>query len=118
MWDNIKEEESDMSRVRDATIGGMLLAVTDGSYDREKAKDVSRLGWILVCTKTRCTIWGSFYKISPKARSFRGELLGLVAIHMLALAVAQFFCMDIVPGCIFCNNIATLNQSSKARQRV
>jgi hypothetical protein len=99
-------------------IGGMLLAMTDGSYDKEKAKDVSRSGWILFCTKTRRTIRGSFYKISPKAGSFRGELLGLVAICMLALAVARFFCLDVVPGRICCNDIAALKQSSKARQWV
>ncbi len=57
-------------------------------------------------------------EISPKAGSFRGELLGLVAIHTLALAVVQFFHLDCVSGKNCCDNIATLNQSSKVRQRV
>jgi hypothetical protein len=98
MWEHAKDEESDMSWVRDAMVNGTLLAVTDSSYGRERAKDVSRSGWILLCTASRQTLWGSFYEISPKAGSFRGELLGLVAIHTLALAVAQFFHLDCVSG--------------------
>ncbi len=118
MWEHVKDEDSDMSWVRDAMVNGMLLAVTEGLYDWERAKDVSGLGSILLCTASRRTLGGSFYEISPKAGSFRGELLGLVAIHTLALAVAQFFHLDCVSRKICCNNIAALNQSSKARQRV
>jgi hypothetical protein len=29
-------------------INGTIIAVTDGSYDRERAKGVSGLGWILL----------------------------------------------------------------------
>jgi hypothetical protein len=44
MWEHIKDEDSDMSWARDAMIKGTLVAVTDGLYDRERAKDMSRLG--------------------------------------------------------------------------
>ena len=118
MWEHVKDEDSDMSRARDAMVNGTLIAVTDGSFDRERPKDVSGLGWILLCTASQQTLRGSFYEISPKAGSFRGELLGLVAIHTLALAVARFFHLDCVYRKICCNNIAALNQSSKVRQWV
>jgi hypothetical protein len=49
---------------------------------------MSGLGWILLCTASRRTLRGSFDEIPLNARSFIGELLGLVAIHTLALAVA------------------------------
>ena len=39
MWAHVKDEDSDMSWVRDAMVNGTLLAVTDGLYDRERAKD-------------------------------------------------------------------------------
>jgi hypothetical protein len=39
MWAHVKDEDSDMSWVRDVMVNGTLLAVTDGSYDRERAKD-------------------------------------------------------------------------------
>jgi hypothetical protein len=118
MWEHVKDEDSDMSWVRDTMVNGMLLAVTDGSYDRERAKDVSGSGWILLCTASRRTLRSSFYEIPPKAGSFREELLGLVAIHTLALAVVRFFHLDCVSRKICCDNIAALNQSSKVRQRV
>jgi hypothetical protein len=118
MWEHVKDEESDMSWACNTMINGTIIAVTDGSYDRERAKDVSRLGWILLCTASRQTLHGSFYKISPIARSFREEFLGLAAIHTLALAVACFFHLDCMYGKIFCDNIVALNQSSKFRQWV
>jgi hypothetical protein len=42
----------------------------------------------------------------------------LIAICTLALAVAPFFCLDVLSGCICCDNIAALKQSSKACQWV
>jgi hypothetical protein len=66
MWEHVKDEDSDMSWVRDAMVNGTLLAMTDGSYDRERAKDVSGLGLILLCTASRRTLRGSFYEIPPK----------------------------------------------------
>ncbi len=53
MWEHVKDEDSDMSWVRYAMVNGTLLAVTDGLYDRDRAKDVSGLGWILLCTASR-----------------------------------------------------------------
>jgi hypothetical protein len=70
MWEHVKAEDSDTSWARDTIIKGMLVAVTDRSYNRERAKDVSGSGWILLCTASRYTLRGSFYKISPMAGSF------------------------------------------------
>ncbi len=51
--------------------------------------------------------------------SYRGELLGLVALHTLIVAVAQFFELKVLTGKICCDNIATtLGQSGKTRKRV
>ena len=118
MWEHVRYEDSDMSWAHDVMVNGMLIAVTNGSYDRKRAKDVSRSGWILLCTASRRTLRDSFYKISTIARSFRGEFLGLAAIHTLALAVAHFFHLDCMYGKICSDNIVALNQSSKVHQRV
>jgi hypothetical protein len=118
MWEHVKDEDSDMSWACNAMINGTLIAVTDGLYDRERAKDVSGSGWILLCTASRRTLRDSFYKISTIARSFRGEFLGLAAIHTLTLAVARFSHLDCMYGKICWDNIAALNQSSKVRQQV
>ncbi len=61
---------------------------------------------------------GSFFEIFPKAGAYRGELLGLMAIHTLALAAARFFHIEWVSGKICCDNITALNQAKKVHQRV
>ena len=53
MWEHVKDEESDMSWACNAMINGTIIAVTDGSYKRVRAKDVSGSGWILLCTASK-----------------------------------------------------------------
>jgi hypothetical protein len=50
MWEYIKEGEINTLWLRDALINGTLIGITDGSFNRHKAKSCSDLGWILVCT--------------------------------------------------------------------
>ena len=107
-----------MEWIRNALVNRTFLAVTDGSYDREKAHMVSRSGWIIVCTACCRTLRGSFIEISPNAGSYRGKLLGLVAFHTVAIAIAHFFLVEKVAGKISCDNMAALNQASKTRKRV
>ncbi len=89
MWEYIKEKEGDTEWLKDALINGTLVGVTDGSYDRHKAKSCSSLGWILVCMASKRTLRGSFYEVSAVADAYRGELLGLVALHTLILALGK-----------------------------
>ncbi len=118
MWEDVKEGDTNVEWIRDALINGTFIGVTDSSYDREKAKTISGTGWIIVCRSSQRTLRGSFFKISTKAGSYQGKLLGLVALHTFVTAVTQFFSLDQVTGRIFCNNIAALNQFSKNRKRV
>ncbi len=89
MWQYVKEGEVDVGWIHDTLVNGNLIGVTDGSYDRIKAQMVSKAGWVLTCTASHMTLQGSFYEKSPKAGSYRGELLGLVAIHTLILGIAK-----------------------------
>ncbi len=118
MWEHIVKGDIDVEWIRDALVNRMFLVMTDGSYDREKANMVGESGWIIVCTACRQTLRCSFIEISPSAGSYRGKLLGLVAIHIFAIAIAQFFLVEKVTGEISCNNMAALNQASKTRKRV
>jgi hypothetical protein len=88
MWEHIFEGEIEVGWVRDTLANGTFLAVTDGSYDREKAPTVSGSGWIIVCTDCHRTLRVSFFEVSHSAGSYRGELLGLVAIHTFTIAIA------------------------------
>ena len=47
MWEHIVEGEIEEDWVWDVLANETFLAVTDGSYDREKAPTVSGLGWKL-----------------------------------------------------------------------
>ena len=118
MWEHIVEDNINVNWIRDALVNGTSLAVIDGSYDREKAPTVSGLGWMIVCTACQRTLWGSFFEVSQSAGSYRGKLLGLVAIHTFATAIAQYFSVTEILGKISCDNMAALNQASKNRKHV
>ena len=65
---------------------GTCLAVTDGSYIKEITREACSSGFVLECTAGRGRIIGSFPEQSKDACAYRGELLGLLAIHLVLLA--------------------------------
>jgi hypothetical protein len=71
-----------------------------------------------VCTTCQRTLRGSFFEVSKSVGSYREELLGLMAIHTFATAIAQYFSLQAILGEISCNNMAALNQARKNRKRV
>jgi hypothetical protein len=68
-----------------------LIWVTDGSYNRKKAIDLCGVGWIIFCTKTGSRLTGTFREQSNSASSYRAEMLGLCALHLLARVVAECY---------------------------
>ena len=86
MWDSLKllgEDDWLLTAIREGT----CTAVTDGSYIREIFDDVCSCGFVFECSKGRGRILGSFPEQSSRACAYRGELLGLMAIHLILLAV-------------------------------
>ena len=71
-----------MTAIREST----CIAVADGSYIREIHPDLCSAAFVLECTKKRGRIVGYFPESSPSANAFRGELMGLLAIHLLLVA--------------------------------
>jgi hypothetical protein len=86
LWDNLKVTGG-TSWIAKAIAEGTLLAVADGSYIRKQHPDLCAAAFILECTRHRGMLVGSFPEASKAASAFRGELLGLMAIHLLLLAV-------------------------------
>jgi hypothetical protein len=64
-----------------AIIDGTLVAVTNGSYIRELYPNLCSAVFILECSAGRGRVYGSFSESLLAANAYRGELLGLMAIH-------------------------------------
>ena len=64
---------------------GSLVAVTDGSYIRELYPNLCSAAFVLECSKGRGRIVGSFSECTDVANAYRGELLGLMVIHLILL---------------------------------
>jgi hypothetical protein len=67
--------------------GGTLIAVTDGSYIRGHYPDLCSAAFRLECTHCGGRVVGAFSEATIEANTFCGELLGLMAVHLLLLAV-------------------------------
>ncbi len=83
----------------------MLVAVMDGSYMQELYPNICSAAFILECSKGQGCIYGAFTEATRVANAYRGELLGLMAIHFILLSVnkinQQFSeSMEIVSDCL------------------
>jgi hypothetical protein len=94
MWEHIEDPYEDTAWMAEALTNGTAVLVTDGSYDRKLAPRVSGAGWTFCCRRTQRIVRGSFYEVSPSASAYRGELLGLVALHTLSLALTSYYQVD------------------------
>ncbi len=61
--------------------------MTDGSYIKELYPELCAAAFVLECTKGRGRMAGAFAEASAAANAYRWELLGLMAVHLLLLAV-------------------------------
>jgi hypothetical protein len=86
LWDNLSLT-GDHGWINTAISDGNLLAVTDGSFLREHYPNLCSAAFVLECTKGRGYMIGSFSEASQVANSYRGELLGLMAIHLILLSI-------------------------------
>ena len=65
------------------------MAVTDGSYMADIMPDACSAAFILECSQGRGSITGSFVERSESASAYRGELMGLMAIHLILEGVQR-----------------------------
>jgi hypothetical protein len=94
MWEGIDKDQApkeDVTLIAESMRNNTLIWVTDGSYDRKKAKELSGDGWIIFCTKTGLRLMGAFWEKSNTASSFWVEMLGLCTLHLFTQAVAEFY---------------------------
>ena len=92
MWDGIndsQETKRDLAWIADRMSSNSLIWTTDGSHDRKKVADLCGVGWVIFCTKTGLRLTRNFWERLQAASSYRAEMLGLCALHLLARAVAD-----------------------------
>jgi hypothetical protein len=70
-----------------AILDSTLLAVADGSYIMDQYPKLCFVAFILECSQGCGRLIGSFLEASEAANAYCEELLGLMAIHLLLLAV-------------------------------
>jgi hypothetical protein len=94
MWEGIeagKDLPYKMLWVAEGMTNNSLVWVMDGSHDRKKTIDLGGVGWIIFCTKTGFHMTGTFWEKSNLESSYRAELVGLCALHLLARAMAEYY---------------------------
>jgi hypothetical protein len=84
---------------------GSLVAITDGSYIRKTYPNLYSAALVMECSKWQGRIVGSFSETLSVATAYRGELLGLMAIHLILLSKNKLHSnlsgsVDIVSDCL------------------
>ena len=86
IWNNLKVTGG-TGWFAQAIADNSLVTVTNGSYIKEHYPDLCATAFVLECTKGRGRLVGAFSEASAAANAYRGELLGLMAVHLLLLTV-------------------------------
>jgi hypothetical protein len=95
----------DISWLCESISNGPLIAVINGSYIRELFPNLCLAAFVLECSKGQGPIVGTFLEALLVAHSYRGELLGLMAIHLILLSINKLHSnlvgkVDIVLDCL------------------
>jgi len=91
MWDNL-DITGNLDWIAASIADSSCVAVTDGSYMKELHPYLNSAAFVLECSKGRGRHMGSFVEQTPKAAgSYRGELLGLMAIHLILRSMNEVF---------------------------
>jgi len=82
IWDDL-EVTGEADWVLQAIQDGTCTAVCDGSFMPDLVPNACSAAVILECSRGRGTISGSFVERSTSACAYRGEMMGLMAIHLI-----------------------------------
>ena len=88
MWDTLQLDE-DMEFLAEAFADKSLMTATDGSFMVELNPELCSAAFFFEFTKGRGKLVGSFPDATCTATctacAYRGELLGLLAVHLISL---------------------------------
>jgi hypothetical protein len=86
LWEHLTVTGGE-SWLRDSIANALLVAVTNGSYIREIYPNLCSAAFVLECSKGQGRIMGTFLEASLVANAYRGELFGIMAIHLILLSM-------------------------------
>ena len=117
MWDDFRAPDN-TTWVATALEAGILVCVIGGSYNKSKALDISSTGWIIHDKASSRQIRGSFVEQSPETSSYRGELLGMLAIHLVLLTIDEQYGIEGLESQVYCDNKGVLFTFVKSHKHV
>ncbi len=73
----------------DTIAEGSCIGAMDGSYIQTLQEDICSTAFFFESSDRSCKLVGAFAELSIVANAYRGELLGLMALHLILLAVNE-----------------------------
>ena len=116
MWEGLTMP-ADPTWLKEAVINNTLVCVTDGSYSMEKAPDICGAGWVIYCTAARRRISARLVERSNSASAYRGELLGMLAIHVILFAIEEYYGVT-GDSKVLCDNKGAIYTFQKKSKRI
>jgi hypothetical protein len=86
LWEHLLTSGG-FNRLHKAVMYGTLVAVMDGSYLLKLYPNLCSVAFALECENCRGHLIGFFIEALLVASACRGELLGLMAIHLILLSI-------------------------------
>ena len=77
---------------------GDCIAVADGSYMPDLRTDLCSTAFFFECRNGRGKLVGSFAEVSASSNAYRGELLGIMTVHLILLGMNKL--LPDLSGCI------------------
>ena len=114
----LDHQKHDLTWAVEGITNNMLIWVTDGSYNTDKAVDLCGVGWILFCTATGKRLTGLCWERSNAASLYCAKMLGLCALHLFTRALLEYYKITKWRATVCCNNQRALECSTYHRQRI
>jgi hypothetical protein len=76
--------------IAQAIMAGSLVAIMDGSYKRQLYPNLCSAAFVLECSHGSGRLNGLFKEASKATNTYRGELLGLMAINLILFSVSGY----------------------------
>jgi len=89
-WANLRTPDG-IEWLQEAMSKRTLSLVTDGFYIRQLAPNVCGAGWIIQDKLAGKKVKGSLAEWSSLAGSYRGEMLGMLAVRIFLLAAEEHY---------------------------